>query len=191
MLVPIVHLLALATNIQSIVAEPQNVVKGLQEQAMAALRKLEVNGTQSCSISNAAVRKDWEAMTGKEREAYTTAVQCMLSSPSKSDPSHVPGARNRYDDFVGQHINQTLTIHGTGNFLTWVGSCAKAWSTLSDCVSAPTLPPLIRESAERRMLLQGLPAILELVFPPGRSEEVSSLRWLRYKHERRRITRPP
>jgi hypothetical protein len=59
-------------------------------------------------------------MSGKERKAYTTAVQCMLDSPSKSDPVLVPGARNRYDDFVGQHINQTLTIHGTGNFLTWV-----------------------------------------------------------------------
>jgi tyrosinase len=27
--------------------------------------------------------------------------------------------QNRYDDFVAQHINQTLSIHGTGNFLTW------------------------------------------------------------------------
>jgi tyrosinase len=31
----------------------------------------------------------------------------------------VPGAKSRYDDFVAQHINQTLSIHGTGNFLTW------------------------------------------------------------------------
>lgn len=29
------------------------------------------------------------------------------------------GAKNRYDDFVATHINQTLSIHGTGNFLTW------------------------------------------------------------------------
>ncbi|KAL1611680.1 hypothetical protein SLS59_000399 [Nothophoma quercina] len=60
-----------------------------------------------------------DSMSGKERKAYTAAVQCLLTSPSKSDPLLVPGAKNRYDDFVGQHINQTLTIHGTGNFLTW------------------------------------------------------------------------
>lgn len=69
-------------------------------------------------------------MSGKERKAYTTAVQCILSSPSKSDPSLVPGARNRYDDFVGQHINQTLSIHGTGNFLTWVSLGASLVSTM-------------------------------------------------------------
>jgi tyrosinase len=58
-------------------------------------------------------------MSSNERKAYIKAVKCMLSSPSKSDPIKVPGAKNRYDDFVAQHINQTLTIHGTGNFLSW------------------------------------------------------------------------
>lgn len=58
-------------------------------------------------------------MTSKDRKAYIKAVQCMFTSPSKSDPTKVPGAKNRYDDFVAQHINQTLSIHGTGNFLSW------------------------------------------------------------------------
>ncbi|KAG7104252.1 Tyrosinase P like protein [Verticillium longisporum] len=35
------------------------------------------------------------------------------------DSSAVPGARTRYDDFVAIHINQTLSIHGTGNIVTW------------------------------------------------------------------------
>lgn len=29
------------------------------------------------------------------------------------------GTRSRYDDFVATHINQTMTIHQTGNFLYW------------------------------------------------------------------------
>jgi tyrosinase len=37
--------------------------------------------------------------------------------PSKLDPKLFPGARTRYDDFVGVHINQTLTIHLTVRFL--------------------------------------------------------------------------
>lgn len=58
-------------------------------------------------------------MSSSEKKAYISAVKCMLSSPSKSDPALVPGAKSRYDDFVAQHINQTRTIHGTGNFLSW------------------------------------------------------------------------
>ena len=58
-------------------------------------------------------------MNAKERKAYIGAVQCLLASPSRSDPVLVPGAKTRYDDFVAQHINQTGTIHGTGNFLSW------------------------------------------------------------------------
>lgn len=30
-----------------------------------------------------------------------------------------PGAKTRFDDFVATHINQTLSIHYTGNFLSW------------------------------------------------------------------------
>jgi tyrosinase len=58
-------------------------------------------------------------MSSKERKAYIKAVRCMFKSPSKSDPVLVSGAKNRYDDFVAQHINQTTRIHGTGNFLSW------------------------------------------------------------------------
>lgn len=59
MFVPIFQLLALAAAVQSTVAKPQDAVKDLQKQAVAALKKLEVNSTQECSVANAAVRKDW------------------------------------------------------------------------------------------------------------------------------------
>ncbi|KAG9230699.1 putative tyrosinase [Amylocarpus encephaloides] len=42
-----------------------------------------------------------------------------MSKPSITDPALVPGAKSRYDDFLYTHINQTLSIHGTGNFLFW------------------------------------------------------------------------
>jgi tyrosinase len=58
-------------------------------------------------------------MSAKERKAYIDAVQCMFSAPAQSDSKLVPGAKTRYDDFVAQHINQTTSIHGTGNFLSW------------------------------------------------------------------------
>ena len=42
-----------------------------------------------------------------------------MSKPSHNDPAEVPGAKSRYDDFLAVHINQTLSIHGTANFLSW------------------------------------------------------------------------
>jgi hypothetical protein len=64
MLMPVVQLLALAATIQSAVAKPQDAVKDLQQQAIAALKKVKVNGTEGCSVKNAAVRKDWYVYLG-------------------------------------------------------------------------------------------------------------------------------
>lgn len=62
---------------------------------------------------------DRSTLSTTERKAYIKAVQCLASKPPKTPTSLVPGVRNRYDDFVATHINQTLSIHGTGNFLSW------------------------------------------------------------------------
>ena len=59
MLVPIVQLLTFATTFQAASAKPQAAVKDLQHHAIAALKKVEVNDTQACTVKSAAVRKDW------------------------------------------------------------------------------------------------------------------------------------
>jgi tyrosinase len=46
-------------------------------------------------------------------------VQCLATLPAKTPTGIAAGAKNRYDDFVAVHINSTLSIHGTGNFLSW------------------------------------------------------------------------
>ena len=53
------------------------------------------------------------ALSKAERKDYINAVLCLQKLPSKLDPKKFPGARTRYDDFVGVHINQTLSIHFT------------------------------------------------------------------------------
>lgn len=50
-------------------------------------------------------------MSKKDRVAYTDAVLCLQSKPSKASPSLVPGSRSRFDDFQAIHINQTMRIH--------------------------------------------------------------------------------
>lgn len=56
---------------------------------------------------------DRSSLSKKERKAYTDAVLCLMELPALSDPAEIPGARSRYDDFVGVHIQQTTKIHGT------------------------------------------------------------------------------
>ncbi|UKZ80146.1 hypothetical protein TrVFT333_007903 [Trichoderma virens FT-333] len=94
----------------------------LTSQALGALNDVDTSSSKrstGCSLSQAYARKDWKFLTSAERTAYITAVKCLMNKPSTADPSFAPGARTRYDDFVAIHINQTLSIHGTGNFLTW------------------------------------------------------------------------
>ncbi|KAJ5064834.1 hypothetical protein J3E74DRAFT_461510 [Bipolaris maydis] len=118
-----IAVLALASVVESAALQRRDVIQDLQDQAIAALKEAETNGNlerrSSCSVFNAPVRRNWDHLSKKERREYISAVKCLQSLPSKSDPALVPGAKTRFDDFVGQHINQTRSIHGTGNFLTW------------------------------------------------------------------------
>jgi tyrosinase len=59
------------------------------------------------------------AFSKRERQNYINAVLCLQKLPSKLDPKKFPGAKTRYDDFVGVHINQTMSIHLTVRFLSY------------------------------------------------------------------------
>ncbi|KAK4556466.1 hypothetical protein LTR86_006610 [Recurvomyces mirabilis] len=72
----------------------------------------------SCNTSSGYIRQEWHTLTPKQRTAYISAVQCLQKLPAKSG-SFAPGAKSRFDDFVAVHINQTLSIHATANFLSW------------------------------------------------------------------------
>lgn len=71
------------------------------------------NATGTCTPENVTVRKLFENLSGDERIAYTSALQCLMALPAKTPSDLAAGAKTRYDDFVVTHINQTMTIHGT------------------------------------------------------------------------------
>jgi hypothetical protein len=52
-------------------------------------------------------------LTRSEKKEYIAAVKCLASKPAKTPAGLAAGAKNRYDDFVATHINQTMAIHGT------------------------------------------------------------------------------
>ncbi|KAJ1323862.1 tyrosinase [Microdochium nivale] len=65
-----------------------------------------------------------------------------MDSPSLIPEGVAPGAKSRFDDFVAVHINQTLTIHFTGNFLSWHRAYSFAFETAlrDECSFTGTLP---------------------------------------------------
>ncbi|KAF4550076.1 Tyrosinase-like protein 2 [Elsinoe fawcettii] len=72
------------------------------------------NAAPTCDVT---YRQEWHDLSKRERRDWIKAVQCLQTRPSRIEG--VPGARTRYDDFVALHIQQTMTIHATGNFLSW------------------------------------------------------------------------
>ncbi|KAF2445201.1 Di-copper centre-containing protein [Karstenula rhodostoma CBS 690.94] len=75
--------------------------------------------TVQCTDSNAAVRKEWSALTPAERIDFTRSVKCLMNLPPKTPKEAAPGTTSRYDDFTAVHMNNTLLIHRNGPFLAW------------------------------------------------------------------------
>ncbi|ERS98456.1 tyrosinase [Sporothrix schenckii 1099-18] len=71
----------------------------------------------TCTKDKLAIRREYGDLTKEERKSYVDAMLCLMSKPPKL--TQFPGVTNRYEDFVAVHVNQTLSIHGTGNFLSW------------------------------------------------------------------------
>ncbi|UKZ69221.1 uncharacterized protein TrAtP1_010231 [Trichoderma atroviride] len=77
------------------------------------------NESTQCTTKNIVFRREYGSLTEAERLDYINAVKCLQKLSPRSPASVVPGARSRYDDFVAAHIQHTLSIHLTGNFLPW------------------------------------------------------------------------
>jgi tyrosinase len=89
-----------------------------QTQVNASLAESSKTKRGTCNLSNVAVRREWGALSNKERKAYTDAVLCLQKKQAKTPSELVPGAKSRFDDWVATHVNQTQTIHYTVSSLT-------------------------------------------------------------------------
>ncbi|KAI4674983.1 uncharacterized protein J4E88_007886 [Alternaria novae-zelandiae] len=94
--------------------------------AVEALAKLGSNVAQNgypdaekCTLDNVAVRREWSTLSEDQKLNYIDAVKCLGKKPAKTPAAIASGAKSRFDDFIVTHILQTMSIHGTGNFLSW------------------------------------------------------------------------
>lgn len=120
--------LAVLTSSLTVSAAPtseENAIAQLAKQAYDKTQQ-EVNQAHkrsthggSCSLKNIRVRREWGSLSEAQRKDYIKAVQCLQEKPARTPSTVAPGAKTRFDDFVATHINQTLTIHYTANFLSW------------------------------------------------------------------------
>ncbi|KAK8102044.1 hypothetical protein PG984_015190 [Apiospora sp. TS-2023a] len=107
--------------------DPNDVLTTLQAMSMQALEDAEGaigrRVPSACSLGTAQIRQDCpiprEYMSVSMRKNYIQAAQCLFDSPSKLGPQYGWPTKSRHDDFVAVHVNMTMTIHNTGNFLGW------------------------------------------------------------------------
>ncbi|EFW99211.1 tyrosinase [Grosmannia clavigera kw1407] len=84
--------------------------------------RLQLNATKSnssCTPDKIVYRRAYGALSRHEKLDYIGAVKCLMILPSRTPANVSSGARSRFDDFVATHIQQTLTIHYSGNFMAW------------------------------------------------------------------------
>ncbi|KAK1479530.1 hypothetical protein CCUS01_04659 [Colletotrichum cuscutae] len=93
-----------------------NVFKSLDEREARLKKRGE---SANYTTSNMVFRREYGSLSLTERLSYVNAVKCLQSLPPRTPANVSSGARSRFDDFVVTHIQQTMTIHYTGNFMPW------------------------------------------------------------------------
>lgn len=80
-------------------------------------------GNVACTYENADVRKEWRTLDTATRKSFTDAVVCLQNMKPQvmtaAEAPQYPGVKSRFDEFVATHINYTMHIHDTADFLAW------------------------------------------------------------------------
>lgn len=109
----------LPTSASSDIGTAQEQLQALIYHASSVVQSHGKSYNSTCKPQDIKIRREWGALSAKERIAYTDAVRCLQKKGAKSPASWAPGAKTRYDDWVATHVDQSLVIHYTGNFLAW------------------------------------------------------------------------
>lgn len=108
-----------------------NLHSHYQQNTLATIR----HRTTGCTPSTIQHRKEWfvslllflpSSLTPRRttlntttQKSFISAIYCLAALPALTPPTHAPGARFLYDDFIVTHIDQTPFVHASGLFLPW------------------------------------------------------------------------
>jgi tyrosinase len=107
------------TNSDTVIAELSKQAYNNARKELSSKQERSLYDTKHCSLRNLRIRREWGSLSKKQRKSYIEAVKCLQEKPARTPSTEASGAKTRYDDFVATHINQTMTIHYTANFLSW------------------------------------------------------------------------
>jgi tyrosinase len=86
-----------------------------EETSFRTLSQAETMSTQA-TCSNPRVRTEWDSYSDSDRQAFVSAVRCLMGKPASGQFSQ---AKSRYEDLVALHQTLTPNVHGSSKFLLW------------------------------------------------------------------------
>lgn len=108
--------------------------------AIQRLQERDLDG--SCTFESARVRTEFRKMSNQDRKSFTDAITCLKQTPTSVDGNQYPGVKSRYDEYVATHINMTMQIHVTADFLAWHRNFIWEWENdlINTCGYTGNLP---------------------------------------------------
>jgi hypothetical protein len=110
---------------------------------VAIQRLQERNLTGDCTFETARVRTEFRKMSNEDRKSFTDAITCLKQTPASAEGRATgPGVLSRYDEYVATHINMTMNIHVTADFLAWHRNYIWEWENdlINTCGYTGNLP---------------------------------------------------
>jgi tyrosinase len=120
--------------------ESGDALKDVSHVAVQRLQERPQNG--SCTFETARVRTEFRKMSNQDRKSFTDAITCLKQVPTTADGAAYPGVKSRYDEYVATHINMTMSIHVTADFLAWHRNFIWEWENdlINTCGYTGSLP---------------------------------------------------
>lgn len=120
--------------------ESGDALEDANQVAIQRLQERELTG--DCTFETARVRTEFRKMSNEDRKSFTDAITCLKQVPTTVDTTSMPGVKSRYDEYVATHINMTMNIHVTADFLAWHRNFIWEWENdlINTCGYTGNLP---------------------------------------------------
>ncbi|KAH7396944.1 hypothetical protein DE146DRAFT_756630 [Phaeosphaeria sp. MPI-PUGE-AT-0046c] len=105
-------------TVEGLVGDLLKTEKADNGTAESTFSTLAEDGTMStmATCSNVRVRQEWDSYSDSDRQAFTSAVRCLMQRGPNGQFSN---SRSRYEDLVALHQTLTPNVHGNSKFLLW------------------------------------------------------------------------